>query len=80
MATVATLVSATIEEDKRFVVTLRLPPCIDLTLQSSRNAKPLPKKKDEYDRAIAAMKAAGATIDVKLTIDDVIREFKPKSQ
>ena len=76
LATVATLLSATTEDNKRLIVTLRLPPCIDLSPPTIRDAKPLPKKKAEYQKAIKAMKAAGVVIDEKLTIDDIIREFK----
>jgi hypothetical protein len=73
---VASMLEATIEEDKRFVISVRVPPFIDLTPKSIRDAKPV---RANYDLAIAAMNKEGAKIDEKLTIDDVIREFKPKS-
>ena len=78
-AAVATMLQATIEENMRFVVAVRVPPFIDLTHKAIRDAAPQPKKTADYQKAIAAMKAAGAAIDEKLTIDEVIREFKPKS-
>jgi hypothetical protein len=79
LAAVATMLQATIEKDKRFVMTLRVPSFIDLTTESIRGDKPTPKKTADYQKAIAVMKAAGASIDAKLTINDVLREFKGKS-
>ena len=79
LATVATMLQATINEEKRFVITLRVPSFIDLTSETIQDDKPLPGKTADYQKAIAVMKAAGASIDEKLTIDDVMREFKGKS-
>ena len=53
---------ATIEEEKRFVVMLRVPSFIDLTPESIRGDRPLPKKTADYQKAIAVMKAAGARL------------------
>lgn len=78
MPALASMFHATIE-DKRFLVRLTVPALIDLTPETVRNAKPPPGKAIDYQRMVLKMKALGASIDEKLTIEDVIREFSKAS-
>ncbi|MGA2620169.1 MAG: hypothetical protein ABSF26_21330 [Thermoguttaceae bacterium] len=78
MPALASMLRATIE-DKRFLVTFTVPALIDLTPETVRNAKPPPGKAVEYQRMVSKMKALGESIDEKLTIEDVIREFSKSS-
>ncbi len=78
MPALASMLRATIE-DKRFLVTLTVPALIDLTPETVRNTKPPPGKAVDYQRMVSKMKALGESIDEKLTIEDVIREFSESS-